>query len=382
MRIRARFVGHAVAAALAVTLGTTGAVSAMPAQVPHASAETVAELTSDATRDVQFLLRQPDFLAFVHEALISSERTTVPLNEIMQRFDPAARTRTAVRLRQAGRDLRALKGLPEKGGDLLQLRAMLPEGTAMKDVVAEQFRIAATPMGEDRRNPSVRTYGADGSVLDIPMDSRPDFPLLLLEVDTRTALREGMAVINEGLRAHGLQTAPRARAAETLDVSRLDHIRLAVDNEPNLKGAAEIFAIVSGLQLDEKKPEMRTFEMPWLDHDKTDYYPAQDWIHWGNYRYDAANVQLFEEDGNTNYKTMLTALITVVGSTIGPIEPTVGMISLIADAVLQAMPDAWFIDEHDYVDSYYLLRRGMTYRAHPGAGRNAVVDLTPVTLGN
>ncbi len=382
MRVKERYASHAVAIVLAAMLGIAGPVSATPTPVPQASAETVAALTTDATRDVQFLLRQPDFLARVHEALMSSERDAVPLDQVMQRFDPAARTRTTARLRQAGRDLRVLKGLPEEGRDLLQLRAMLPEGVAMKDVVAEQFRIAATPLGEDRRNPDVRTYAADGSVLDIPVDSRPDFPLLLLEVDTRAALREGMAVINEGLRAHGLQTVSQARARETLDVSRLDHIRLAVDQEPNLKGAAEIFAIVSGLQLDEKKPEMRTFEMPWLDHDKTDYYPGQDWIHWGNYRYDAANVQLFEEDGNTNYKTMLAALIAVVGSTIGPIEPTVGMVSLIADAVLQAMPDAWFIDEHDYVDSYYLLRRGVTYRAHPGAGGNAVVDLTPITLGN
>ncbi|WP_349986411.1 hypothetical protein ABRP17_003420 [Stenotrophomonas sp. WHRI 8082] len=49
---------------------------------------------------------------------------------------------------------------------------------------------------------------------------------------------------------------------------------------------------------------------------------------------------------------MLSALIKVVGVTIGPIQPSVGLVSVIADAVLTVMPDAWFVDEHDYVDSF------------------------------
>ena len=293
-----------------------------------------------------------------------------------------AHAMAASRLQRANRSLRALKGLPEQGADLLQVRVLLPEGTQREDFALSAYRVAAVPMGEDRLDTMVRTYAADGSMLEIGIDARPAFPLLLVEVDTRTALREGMKVVNEGLLAAGLQTLPaQAAQADTLDITRLDHIRLAVDQEPNVKGAAEIFAIVSGLQVDEKKPEMHTFEMPWLEYDKTDYYPGQPWIQWDNYRYDVANVQLFEEDGETNYKTMLSALIKVVGATIGPIQPSVGLVSVIADAVLTVMPDAWFVDEHDYVDSFYLLQRGQAYTSRPGAGANATVDLTPITLG-
>jgi len=348
--------------------------------VRHAS---VASVMTEATVDVRDLMRQTDFVTGVLAALAEGGAETVPLSEVARQLDPRARTRAGGRLRAATQNIRMLKGLPEQGRDLLQIRLMLPEGRQWDEFDPSQYRVAAMPVGEDRMHPTVRTYAADGSVQDLPIDARPSFPLLLIEVDTRTSLREGLQVVNEGLRSHGLQSLPDpSTQADTLDVTRLDRIRLAVDQEPNIKGAAEIFAIVSGLQVDETKPEMRTFELPWLDHDKTDYYPQQDWIHWGNYRYDVANVQLFEEDGQTNYKTMLTALVDVVGTVIGPIEPTVGTVSLIADSILKALPDAWFIDEHDYVDSFYLLRRGLAYKDHRGAGANAVIDLAPITLGN
>jgi len=367
---------------LLLALSTVGvAAQAHEGGLPATSAS-VASAMAGATDDVRELMRHVEFVPEVLAALAGGDRDAVPLSEVTRQFDPGARMRASNRLRSASQNIRVLKGLPEQGADLLQVRMLLPEGTRWDDFALSEYRVAAVPVGEDRALPMVRTYAADGSVQEIPIDARPSFPLLLIEVDTRTALSEGLRFVNDGLRAQGLQSLPeRSTRADTLDVTRLDRIRLAVDQEPDIKGAAEIFAIVSGLQVDQKKPELRTFEMPWLGYDKTDYYPQQDWIHWGNYRYDVANVQMFEEDGETNYKTMLSALVKVVGTVIGPVEPTVAAVSLIADSILTAMPDAWFVDEHDYVDSFYLLQRGVTYRARSGAGGNAVVDLTPITVG-
>ena len=360
--------------AVAAALGMSTAASASPDQ-------TVAAVMESASQELIHLLPQPGFVEHLRLALEQGGGDTVRLSEVMRQYDPGMRTVTAAHLRQAGQRLRDVKGLPEEGVDLLQLRLLLPEGTRLADVRPDQLRLAATPIGDQRRSPMLKAHATDGNVIQIDANARPAFPLLLVEVDTRASLSEGMEMINAGLQAQGMQTLPRApEPGETLDISRLDHIRLAVDQESDVKGAAEIFVVVSGLQLDEKKPEMRTFEMPWLDHDKTDYYPAQDWIHWGSYRYDAANVQLFEEDGGTDYKAMLSSLITTVGSAIAPFEPTVGVVSVIADAVLKALPDSPFVDDHDYLDSFYLLRRGETYRARYGAAANAVVDVTPVTL--
>lgn len=342
-------------------------------------AATVLAVTSSYAEALPALLLQPGFGEPLYHALAGSREGTVSMDDVLARVDPQARRASSELTRQANARIRALKGLPEQGPALLRGRLVLPPGTVLGEFGAHELRIAATPVGDDRAWTSVRTWGADGTEQWVDADAALAFPLVMIEVDVRTALKEGLQLVNAGLRAVGLQTAPSI--GEPLDVTRLDRIRLAVDQEPSLKGAAEIFAISSGLQIDEKKPEMRTFEMPWLEYDKQDYYPGQDWIHWGNLRYDVANVQLFEEDGNTNYKAMLEALLKVVGTTIGPFEPTVGMVSMIADRILQVLPDAWFTDDHDYVDSYYLIQRNKRYSGWSGAGANAVVDLEPVTVG-
>lgn len=342
-------------------------------------AATVLAVTSSYAEALPALLLQPGFGEPLYHALAGSREGTVSMDDVLARVDPQARRASSELTRQANARIRALKGLPEQGPALLRGRLVLPPGTVLGEFGAHELRVAATPVGDDRAWTSVRTWGADGTEQWVDADAAVAFPLVMIEVDVRTALKEGLQLVNAGLRAVGLQTAPSI--GEPLDVTRLDRIRLAVDQEPTLKGAAEIFAISSGLQIDEKKPEMRTFEMPWLDYDQQDYYPGQDWIHWGNLRYDVANVQLFEEDGNTNYKAMLEALLKVVGTTIGPFEPTVGMVSMIADRILQVLPDAWFTDDHDYVDSYYLIQRNKRYSGWSGAGANAVVDLEPVTVG-
>nr|WP_254843627.1 DUF3103 family protein [Pseudoalteromonas sp. SK20] len=43
-------------------------------------------------------------------------------------------------------------------------------------------------------------------------------------------------------------------------------------------------------------------DLPYLDHDKTDYSPNQVLIHWQRYRWQAVDLLLMEQDDNTNYK--------------------------------------------------------------------------------
>lgn len=48
--------------------------------------------------------------------------------------------------------------------DLLQLRLLLPEGTRLADVRPDQFRLAATPMGDQRVSQMHRTQASGGNV--------------------------------------------------------------------------------------------------------------------------------------------------------------------------------------------------------------------------
>ncbi len=143
---------------------------------------------------------------------------------------------------------------------------------------------------------------------------------------------------------------------------------------------AEVFAVVSGLQIGAAEPEMATLTLPYLDHDNTDYTPGQPLVIWGNYRFDAANVQLFEDDGDTNYQDLLVALTDGVKAALGAFAPEYAVIADIAGAILKAMPTTWFANDTDYLDSFYLLQRGQAYTDRMGAANNAKVTLTPVTL--
>ncbi|UUZ46636.1 DUF3103 domain-containing protein [Massilia sp. B-10] len=131
-------------------------------------------------------------------------------------------------------------------------------------------------------------------------------------------------------------SAPAALTAG-IETSKLDRIRLNNDQEPWISGAAEIFAVVSGVQPEQAKATLTVVDMPYLDHDGTDYTPNQIMIFWPEYRFAAANVQLFEHDDNTNYKDLAVALSQGVTAILGAFAPTYAVIGQVATAILQAM---------------------------------------------
>ncbi|AWH26193.1 DUF3103 family protein [Stenotrophomonas sp. YAU14D1_LEIMI4_1] len=275
--------------------------------------------------------------------------------------------------------------MAQQGPGLLQLRAFVPAGSSLAAVAPERLWVASLPRGNDRDWTTLTAYDAQGRAHLLDARQAPDVPVLIVDVDTRRAVKEGMALVNAGLRARGLQSPERITlsadgASASLDITRLDRIRLNDDQEPWALGAAEVFAVVSGLQVDASEPEMMTVDMPWLDHDQTDYTPQQPLVIWGNYRFNAANVQLFEDDGDTNYQELLVALTTGVKTALGAFAPEYAVIADIAGAILKAMPTSWFANDIDYLDSFYLLQRGQGYTDRMGAANNAKVTLTPITL--
>lgn len=364
----------------ALLLLTSATAVAQTARIEPADVQAITEASA---RDVAALIAQPGFATAVTSAL-ATRPDGVPLARVMARFDPQARTQASRRLAAQDRQLRQNKGLPAAGADLLQLRAYVPSGTRLTDVPAAQLWVAVLPRGDDRHWTTLNAYDRQGRRHTLDARTAPALPVLIVDVDTRTAVEEGMAMVNAGLQARGLQSPDRIRLAAngsaSLDLTRLDRIRLADDQEPWALGGAEVFAVVSGLQIGAAEPEMATLALPYLDHDNTDYTPGQPLVIWGNYRFDAANVQLFEDDGDTNYQDLLVALTDGVKAALGAFAPQYAVIADIAGAILKAMPTAWFANDTDYLDSVYLLQRGQAYTDRMGAANNAKLTLTPVTL--
>ncbi|WP_303636372.1 MULTISPECIES: DUF3103 family protein [Stenotrophomonas] len=370
------------AAALVLVL-SSAAAAAQAQRVAQGGG--VQAVTEASAREVAALIAQPGFGEAVRTTLAASPAQGVALDTVLARFDPQARTRARAVLASNDRQLRLAKGLPEHGQALLQLRAYVPEGHALAAIPPGQLWVASLPRGNDRDWTTITAYDAQGRAHVLDAKQAPDVAVLIVDVDTRRSVQEGMALVNAGLRARGLQSPERIQLSAdgtqaSLDITRLDRIRLADDQEPWALGAAEVFAVVSGLQLGASAPEMVTVDLPYLDDDGTDYTPQQPLILWGNYRFNAANVQLFEDDGDTNYQELLVALSNGVKAALGAFAPEYAVIADIAGAILKAMPTSWFANDIDYIDSYYLLQRGQAYQDRMGAANNAKVTLTPITL--
>jgi hypothetical protein len=268
----------------------------------------------------------------------------------------------------ANQQVLAAKGLPTDAGPVLQVRLANPE-------TAAALRTGATPLvvasPTDDQLTAIQAYRPDGQVVTLDPTIRPDQPVLVVEVDTASTVPLGLAVLRDELAAHGLLAGtPTPDAQSGYWATKITAIRLSDDKEPWIKGAAEIFSIVGGFGLD-GKATVDIVDMPYLDHDKTTYYPNQLLVHFNGYKYDLADVVMMEDDGDTNYQALAQALITALLTIadLGVYIPLVG-------PILDALPSSWWTDDPDYVDSWYTLATSSSGRLYGAAG-NGWMDVTP-----
>ena len=250
--------------------------------------------------------------------------------------------------------------------------------------------VAYAPDSKDEADwKKVKAYTLDKKVVYLDPFKAPNVPVVVVETDGFEALKVEADLMNRELQKSGVQRLishqPNGKAKRTaggLETTKLDRIRLNNDEEPWISGAAEIYAITSGVRGSNNEAQIQVIPMYYLDYDGTTYYPNQILLFWDDYSYQAANIQLFEKDDNYNYKEMVGIIVDGVFKITGTLtgEPIVGVLGQIANAVIQAMPDQWFTNDDDYVDSYYTIEKNKTYRNHNGARGNANVDLTPYLL--
>jgi hypothetical protein len=60
--------------------------------------------------------------------------------------------------------------------------------------------------------------------------------------------------------------------------------------------------------------------------------------------------------------------------------PEVTAIAEIASRIIEAMPEHWWSNDDDYVDSFDTIEKYVTYVNRWGAANNALVNLTPYFL--
>ncbi|MFE2725661.1 DUF3103 family protein [Kitasatospora sp. NPDC059327] len=298
---------------------------------------------------------------------------------------PAARALAAATTK-ADRAIAAAKGLGADLGPLLRVQLADPSMRAALDAGATP--LVATAVADDHAR-TVRAYDTAGRAHALDAATVPGQPVYLIDIDTARTLAAGLAVLQREFGARGLDAvapggpaaaAPAAQgpgaaqAAGGWWATKISGIEVADDEEPWFKGAAEMFSLVTGFGQD-GKVRVDSVAMPYLQYDGTVYYPNQILVNWSNYKYNLADVVLMEDDGDTNY----LALAQAVAAVLLTIADQGAYIPLV-NAVLAAMPASWWVDDPDYVDSWYTLARTSSGRLN-GARGNGWMTVEPYWVG-
>ena len=331
----------------------------------------------DVAYEVASLLDDPGFRSALAQRFDAGQ-DSVKLSDALAATEEASDA--ALRIALLDYQIRASKGIETYASSLLEVRLIRPaSGVAALDW--DTIPVAFSPAGDEDEWTEIQAFDASGNTIVLDAAVRPDVPVLVAGIDARADLQAGIAYINAELVRHGLQTpSDQVRPAASTETSKLDYVRLNDDKEPWLSGGAEVFALVSGVDFDSAHVQIQAVDMPYLDHDGNNYYPNQILIFWETYRFAAANVQLYEHDDDTNYQSLVQALVSAVEAVLNFTAPEYALIARIANEIIAAMPSSWFANDDDYVDSFYTLEKGRTYSNLSGAGGNAKISLTPYIL--
>ncbi len=277
--------------------------------------------------------------------------------------------------------IRNAKGTTAYVAELLEVRLFLPEGVSVKH--AAPGLVAFEPTGDDRDWTLVEAFDFEGRHQLLDAGIAPQEPVLIVGIDAKADLEAGLALLNDALKAAGMQSdLPAGHRKADVDTHKLDKVRLNDDEEPWISGNAEVYAIVNGVHPSEMKANIAAIGMPYLDDEDKNYYPNQVLIFWDQYRYQATNIVLMEQDDNTSYQELAALLVSAVSkvmATFPETAPYAGLVDLAAE-IIRAMPGSWFTNDDDYLDVFYTIEKNRSYTDQYGASGNARITLKPYVL--
>ncbi|MEU9986827.1 DUF3103 family protein [Streptomyces sp. NPDC048045] len=353
--------GAAQPASASTAADASGRPTALRPSPVHETEQAVARSLASSLRNLQWR-------AQVRSAALGVR--DVDLQNLAAGADGPAAGHLHTSVTAANRRIVGLKGLPASTGSLLRLRLGAP--AMRRHLSADATPWVAVAAADDHAR-ALTAYDSRGRAHAVATSRVPERPLYILDVDVSKAHRAGLAVLDKAFADKGLDS-PGAASANTAAAgwwaTKVTAVEVKDDEEPWFKGAAEMFSLVTGFGTD-GKARVDSVDMPYLDYDNTVYSPNQILVNWSTYKYNLADVVMMEDDDGTNYKALAqaltTALLTVTDQ--GAYIPLV-------NAVLSAMPDSWFTDDPDYVESWYTLSKNSTGRLN-GASGNGWMTVEP-----
>ncbi|WP_431688827.1 DUF3103 domain-containing protein [Hahella sp. NBU794] len=273
------------------------------------------------------------------------------------------------------------KGIRTKGETLLELRIAAPQMMSQLQEGVEPL-YAYEPDGDESSWQYIEAYDSNGGLHLLDVWNMPEQPVVVVDINAKKDMQLGLAQMRQVFSRSASKSIQINKAqSDSIDVTILDSIRLEDDEEPWISGNAEVYAIVTGVDPSRDEPALDIVDMPYLDEDGKTYYPNQVVVYWDRYRWGAANIILMEHDDNTNYQTLAQKLLTTAAEVLSALgQPEIGALVALGSGIVELMPEHWFSNDDDYLDSFYTLEKSMHYGNHMGVSGNAMTTMRPYTL--
>ncbi|WP_299004186.1 DUF3103 family protein [uncultured Shewanella sp.] len=301
-------------------------------------------------------------------------------------------SQTETNIKHLNQNIRQLKGITKYNSNIIDLR--LADVKMLSQWQGGQSPLFAyAPEGNDTHWTYIEAFDEAGNIHLLDAHVVPDRPVFIIELNNEQTLKEGIetmrAMFNATKVNNGISTLNSefsASADEPLSTTAIKHIKLKNVEESWISGDAEVYAIVSGISPEntDVAPQLDILEFPYLNEADTNYSPNQIIVQWENYRWQAVDILLMENDDNTNYKALAETILAAAEAVLRLIpDPTVqgyAIIPQLTNAIIQAMPDSWWTNDDDYLDVFYTIFEDQMYTNHKGASNNATVDLEPLMI--
>ena len=228
---------------------------------------------------------------------------------------------------------------------------------------------------------SIKAYDVNGKVVPLDINVEPNAPVIIIDNASSKAAKIKVDAINKEFQKLGMQDVSKDVSTQKMASPKtvIKSMRLKNDHEWWWAGAAEIYALVSGVKKNnEKNEQVYMYNLPTVNHQNKTYSLNTKLIDWNLIGYDKANISFMEQDYGNVSKYIRKAKDIITSENARPKDTknsTLQTFISFLGNLIAFIPDNFFNNDDDNVDDYYSIVKGTSYTNKVGKRNNATITL-------
>ncbi|RYZ57382.1 MAG: DUF3103 family protein [Proteobacteria bacterium] len=220
---------------------------------------------------------------------------------------------------------------------------------------SEDALVVVLPESDDKDVKELDAIDANGNEVKIPVGKIPSTPVITIGRDESLPKEKVDAVVVvEEVKTPVVTETPKEVGL------KLESFRFTDTHEPWFKGSPEMYVIISYMDKS-GKGVTKTVELEGADKKNTTYNMEQILHLWDDNKYQFVDMAFMEHDSNMDFtgisEVVLSASAKVTSLLYPTAAPAVTIVSDILSAAMKAIPNKYFVDNDDYVDTINLVEK-------------------------